>query len=144
MPVTSKYFIRLHRATLVVAALSAALAVWSWLPANSGDETTGLVSFWLVVLIILPGMIVSMRRQSNRNNPLAMARQVRWFLSGAPRPVVALWALTLAGTLIAMLTSFKPGTHDAAGLARVFAMMAFYFAVTGVLIYRKLAGEQQA
>ncbi|GAB4052217.1 hypothetical protein [Catellatospora paridis] len=139
---TSKYFTRLHRASLTVAALSAALAVWSWLPANSGDETIGLVSFWFVVVIILPGMIVSMRRQSNRNSPLAMGRHVRWFLSGAPRWTVALWALTLAGTLLTMLTGLLPGNPGPAGLARMFAMMAFYFAVTGVLIYRKLAQEQ--
>ncbi|MEU8079175.1 hypothetical protein AB0B31_27485 [Catellatospora citrea] len=138
---TSTYFTRLHRASLAVAALSAALAVWSWLPANDGDETIGLVSFWFVVAIILPGMIVSMRRQSNGNNPLAMGRQVRWFLSGAPRRAVALWALSLAGTLLTMLTSLTPGNPDPA-LARTFAMMAFYFAVTGVLIYRKLAREQ--
>ncbi|WP_147433003.1 hypothetical protein [Catellatospora citrea] len=141
---TSTYFTRLHRASLAVAALSAALAVWSWLPASTGHESTALVAFWLVVPVILPGMIMSIRRQPNRNSPLAMWFHVRWFLSGAPRWAAVLWFLSLAATVLTMVTGIKPGSHDPAGFARMFAMMAFYFAVTGVLTYRALAQEQQA
>ncbi|GAA1368331.1 hypothetical protein [Catellatospora chokoriensis] len=141
---TSTNITWLYRASVAVAAACAALAVWSWLPTSTGDGTTALVSFWLVVPVILPGMIMSIRRQPNRNSPLAMWFHVRWFLSGAPRWAVVVWFLALAGTLLTMVTGVKPGTPDPAGFARMFAMMAFYFAVTGVLTYRALAREQHA
>ncbi|MEU8001006.1 hypothetical protein AB0B66_07580 [Catellatospora sp. NPDC049111] len=140
---TSTNITWLHRASVAVAAVCAALAVWSWLPANTGDDTLAHVSFLLVFPVVLPGMIVSMRRMPNRNSPLAMWHYFRWFLSGAPRWAVALWVLALAGAILAPLTVVGPSIHPAA-FARAFTMMALYFAVTAVLIYRALAREQRA
>ncbi|WP_155372757.1 hypothetical protein [Catellatospora vulcania] len=142
---TSTNITWLYRASVAAAAVSAALAVWSWWPTRTGGDSLMIfLPMCLVIMVILPGMLVSSRRQPNRNSPLAMWHHVRWFLRDAPRWAAAVWFLALAAAVASMLTVLEPGIPGPDVAVRMFPAAAFYFAVTGALTYRALARDQQA
>ncbi|GAA1414203.1 hypothetical protein GCM10009662_60170 [Catellatospora coxensis] len=102
---------------------------------------------WLVVPVMLPGMMVSLRRvnpRSRMGNLVETWHHIHWMLAGAPRWATALWILTLAGAILTLPLGARAISHDPPGPARACSMFALYFAVTAVLTYRALAREKAA